>query len=358
MELEVVRTPDDAGMEGLVSSLRAGVNELDVADAWPAGQLSLCRRAGVFGWFLGARWGGQDWSYPDVVRGYVRLSSACLTTSFILTQWSAAVKRIASGDNDALRERLLPKLAAGDLMVSVGISQLTTSRRHLAKPVLTAEHTAGGWTLNGLAPWVTGAAHCDSVVVGATLADGRQLTALVSRGTEGVGFPPPEPLIALNASHTGKMTFDRVFVPEEDVIAGPRENVLHSGTGGGTGGLETSALAIGLASDAVSNLHRESLTRLELSASAEALGNERDALERDLIALAAGRDVCSNEDLRARANSLVLRSTQAALTAAKGAGFVVGHPAGREAREALFFLVWSCPQPVAQAALCELAGLS
>ena len=36
---------------------------------------------------------------------------------------------------------------------------------------------------------------------------------------------------------------------------------------------------------------------------------------------------------------------------------LVGHSAGRMAREALFFLVWSCPQPVMQANLCELAGL-
>ncbi|RMF36913.1 MAG: acyl-CoA dehydrogenase, partial [Planctomycetota bacterium] len=62
-------------------------------------------------------------------------------------------------------------------------------------------------------------------------------------------------------------------------------------------------------------------------------------------------------DLRQRANSLVLRSTQAALTAAKGAGFVATHPTGRWAREALFFLVWSCPQPVAAANLCELAQI-
>jgi hypothetical protein len=52
-----------------------------------------------------------------------------------------------------------------------------------------------------------------------------------------------------------------------------------------------------------------------------------------------------------------LRATQAALAAAKGTGFVVGHPAGRWCREALFFLVWSCPRPVAAANLCELAGL-
>jgi hypothetical protein len=45
------------------------------------------------------------------------------------------------------------------------------------------------------------------------------------------------------------------------------------------------------------------------------------------------------------------------LVAAKGTGYVVGHPAGRWCREALFFLVWSCPQPVSAANLCELAGL-
>ena len=51
------------------------------------------------------------------------------------------------------------------------------------------------------------------------------------------------------------------------------------------------------------------------------------------------------------------RAAQAALTAAKGAGFVRGHPAERLARESLFFLVWSCPQAGSGAVLCELAGL-
>ena len=69
-----------------------------------------------------------------------------------------------------------------------------------------------------------------------------------------------------------------------------------------------------------------------------------------------GHGGSSNDQLRARANSLVLRATQAALAATKGAGYVVGHPAGRWCREALFFLVWSCPQPVVQVGLCELAG--
>ena len=60
--------------------------------------------------------------------------------------------------------------------------------------------------------------------------------------------------------------------------------------------------------------------------------------------------------LRARANSLVLRATQAALTASKGSGFLRQHPAQRWALQALFFLVWSCPRPAAEATLAALAS--
>jgi hypothetical protein len=54
----------------------------------------------------------------------------------------------------------------------------------------------------------------------------------------------------------------------------------------------------------------------------------------------------------------VLRASQASLTATKGAGYLASASAGRYCREALFFLVWSCPAPVQNANLCELAGLS
>ncbi|MCY2950025.1 MAG: acyl-CoA dehydrogenase, partial [Planctomycetota bacterium] len=49
---------------------------------------------------------------------------------------------------------------------------------------------------------------------------------------------------------------------------------------------------------------------------------------------------------RVECTDLALRATQAALLVAKGAGFVDSHPVGRWARQALFFLVWSCPWSV------------
>ena len=77
-----------------------------------------------------------------------------------------------------------------------------------------------------------------------------------------------------------------------------------------------------------------------------------------LIAAASGAsDAPPSAQIRSQANALVLRITQTYLTALKGTGFLRTEPAQRWARQALFFLVWSCPGPVAQAAIRDLAGL-
>src|SRR5262249_30177339 len=80
------------------------------------------------------------------------------------------------------------------------------------------------------------------------------------------------------------------------------------------------------------------------------------ALLEELTALPSGAEAA--QALRVRATLLALRSTQAALTSAKGTGFVAPHPAARGARQALFFLVWSCPRPVGDGILAELLPVS
>jgi alkylation response protein AidB-like acyl-CoA dehydrogenase len=336
--------------------------ELDRAPQWPAEQLRLCGEQGVFEWFLDPAWGGRGWDEEQVVRGYLALSAACLTTTFIITQRTGACRRIAGCENEVLKRRLLPGLVSGELFATVGISHLTTSRRHLATPVLTAEAIDGGFRLQGLSPWVTGGAAADVLVLAATLverdaATDRQLLIAVPRDVPGVTVAEPLPLVGVSASSTGPIHLDGAEVPGEWLIAGPMPNVMASGVGAGTGGYETSTLAVGLARAAIDYLAEESTRRSDLQPPMAALRSEHDQLLGDLLAVARGVSACSKESIRQRANSLVVRASQAALAAAKGSGYVIGHPAGRWCREALFFLVWSCPQPVAAANMCELAGL-
>jgi alkylation response protein AidB-like acyl-CoA dehydrogenase len=353
-----IRHPDDAALDELCAQLRTLAGEIEGDNAWVGPQLELCARYGVFRWFLPREQGGYGWNEADVVRGYLKLSAACLTTTFVITQRTGAVQRIAVSENQELADELLPDLLAGKTFATVGISHLTTSRRHLAKPVLAAHEVDGGFVLDGYSPWVTGAPHAQWVVTGATLEDARQILVALPTDLAGVQVPPAEKLVGLSASQTGRVELSNVHLDRRLLLAGPVENVMQTGAGARTGGLQTSTLAVGLAGAAIELIDREGLRRRDLIEPADGLRRDYEACRRDLLAAAEGAASCTSEQLRVRANSLVLRATQAALAAAKGAGYVVGHPAGRWCREALFFLVWSCPQPVLAANLCELAGLS
>src|SRR5581483_11564687 len=147
-----------------------------------------------------------------------------------------------------------------------------------------------------------------------------------------------------------------VRIPRRWLLAGPAEQVMPAGRGG-TGGLETSCLALGLAGAAVEFLRREAAARPPLVPTAERLERKLQRARDDLFHLARGHNTPDAATaLRGRANTLVLQATQAALTASKGTGFVHPHPAQRWARQALFFLVWSCPCAAAAATLDYLTG--
>jgi alkylation response protein AidB-like acyl-CoA dehydrogenase len=352
-----IETPDDAALDELCQRLADHAGEMDRTGNWPTEQLRLCGEYGVYRWFLPAEWGGVEWSDLDVIRGYLKLSAACLTTTFIITQRTGACRRIANCGNEAIKAELLPDLAEGHTFATVGISHLTTSRRHLARPVLSAKESDDGYVLDGFSPWVTGAAHADSIVTGATMDDGRQVLVVVPMDAAGVSAREPEQLVGVSASATGAVDMHNVRIPARLLLDGPIENVMLQGTGAGPGGLQTSTLAIGMASAAVAFIEGESEKRPELAEPAAALRADQQQLQHRL--LAATGEQCKEEadPIRVEANSLALRSAQAALGAAKGTGYVVGHPAGRWCREALFFLVWSCPQPVLSANICQLAAI-
>lgn len=333
-------------------------------------RMQLCRKHDVFKWFTSSEYGGFGWSTDEIMHGYLEISAACLSTAFILTQRHGAVSRITGSDNESIKRDLLPKLSNGQTFCSVGISHLTTSHRHLGKPVLTAKKRDGGYILDGFSPWVTGISLADSVVVGATVVDESEkdrlepsatddeILILVETNRTGVTRPETPELVALSDSCTGEVRFDNVFVGDESLLGGPIPRIMLQGKGGNTGGLQTSTLALGLSDAAITFLEEQSSQRNEFENPATSLRAQYNIAKTKIFALANGIETCTNQEIRATVNSLVLRSTQAAMMAAKGAGYRADHRIGRWCKEALFFLVWSCPQPVAETNLCELAQIS
>lgn len=344
---------DPVRLENVVPLLAELANQADRERQWPEASWRLLREAGVPGWSIPEEYGGVGLDGIELLAGYEALAGACLTTCFILSQREAACRRILDSRHKDLCRTLLPALARSETFATVGLSQLTTSRQH-GKPALQARSSGRRFILDGTMPWVTGAPHADVFIIGAVTEDGKQLLAALPRQTAGVTVEPPLDLMALQGSLTSAVVCQGVHLDPGWLLAGPAETVMASGRGG-TGGLETSCLALGLGGAAVAYLEREQQQRPELHATVERLEMTRRRLRSDMHYLAqSGGTPQALAGLRARANSFVLRATQAALTVSKGTGFLHSHPAQRWARQALFFLVWSCPRPAADAMLREL----
>ena len=344
------RLPDARALERLRADLAGLSVATDRDGPWRSGAFDRVASSGLLAGFIAPEDGGTGATEEALLAALADVASACLTTALVLTQWASACRLLATGPA-ALRARFLPGLARGEATTTVGIAQLTTSRRHVGTPALRAVRRGTSWRLDGVCPWVTGADSSDTIVTGAASEDGTPVFFVVPTTAAGLDIRPPMSLLALSGSRTSSVTFDGVE-PSCDIVPATT-------TPARAGGLATSALAIGASRTSLAILEGEAAARPGLASAAARFRREVDDLAARLAVLAAAEapDPDARDSLRTAANSLVIRAAQAALTATKGAGFVVGHPAERSVREAMLFLVWSCPQQVATAVMCELAHL-
>ena len=340
----------------MLTDLAAWRGSLEPDGVWPARQMARLAESGVFGWLIPRRWGGSELDELAILNGYLELADACLTSAFILTQFNSAVQKLVTCGCEDLQETCLPRLARGECFTTVGISHLTTSRSRGPGPAVTAEPVGTGYRMRGHIPWVTGARAAQLIVVGGTCSNGEQLLAVVESTDPGLTIAPPLQFLALTASQTGPIELRDVIVRPEQIVAGPAPEVLKIGSRSGTGSLTTSALALGTARSTLRALRIETQSTPCFESVVSQLADEGLSVEQALLAASRNEPgAWSAEQVRLRANSYVTRLAQTYLAAAKGTGFVSGHPAERAVREAMFFYVWSCPQSVVQGNLQELA---
>jgi alkylation response protein AidB-like acyl-CoA dehydrogenase len=195
------------------------------------------------------------------------------------------------------------------------------------------------------------------IVAGATLSDGRHILVAIDRGQPGVIPRPAMELVALRSTHTSEVRLDDVFAPHGRVLRPPAASVLNNRHTSLT--LGQTFIATGLCRSALNLIATHDSDR----------GRDAHArLERQLESLRAEvRDLCqpgreadavtANARLRGVCNDLAVRTTHTAVALFKGASLLRDHPAQRLAREAMFLLVWSCPNPVIDCTVELLTGI-
>lgn len=338
----------DAALEALRARLAKLATHYDITGEWPEQSITSLTEAGAWGWVVGREFGGLGLDPVSQTLGYEAVAAGCMSTLLILSQRDAACELIAAGENDALRRDLLPRFARNELMTSVGISQLTTSRQG-GRPAMSAQASGDGFVLTGVMPWVTGAKKCHNVVTGAVLPDGGQILAVVPMDRANVDIDPPMQLAALQATMTSEIHLRAVHVERELVIRGPAERVLASRSP--VKPIVVATAGIGLAGAMVRQMkvYAEKAPQ-PLAESYEDLAARYEAVREKLMSMAAsiadGAAEVPKTEIRIAVNELLMRLAVGLMTLAKGSGFLRQRDAQRLAREAMFFLVWSAPDDV------------
>ena len=327
----------------VLDAIRARADTLDASGAWPTEDLNDLARAGIMRSAIPRGFGGEDCSALEIHLRYEQIAAASLSVALILSQRDSACSLIDGADTSTVRAELLTQLARNEWFTTVGIAQLTTSRQRGA-PALLATRTSDGYRLRGEIPWSTGADHAKYIIAGAVTDVGQQILFALPRDLPGVHVAPPLPLVALGCTHTSTVICEDAVLDNRLILTGPAEQVLSNRRRNLSIG--QSFLAMGLCRGGLDLI--EQIDSPTARASKAELGSQLLALRQDVLTFTElkSTDAALAAKLRGQVNDLAVRITHAAVALHKGSALLAGHPAQRLARESMFLLVWSCPNPV------------
>jgi len=154
-----------------------------------------------------------------VLEEFAKISSA---VAFPIFESSVGpVRAVEHFGSEALKERIIPQVCAGDYIVAVAMSEPEAGTA-LTDLKTRAETRAGEIVVNGSKRWCSGGGHSDGYVVYCRLNDepgAKGIGAVfVEKTTPGVSFGEPEALMGFRGIPSADIYFDNASVPEENLI--------------------------------------------------------------------------------------------------------------------------------------------
>jgi alkylation response protein AidB-like acyl-CoA dehydrogenase len=321
-----------AKIRELAARFLADAEAVDAADTVPEDHLRGLADAGLYGVFAPATAGGLGLAYLDVCSAIEELASACLASTFVWIQHLRLLAALLDPATPApLRTTLLPGAIRGEVRGGLALAGLLPGA-----PRLTAQPTAGGWVLDGHAPWVSGWGLVNLLLTVARGPQDTAVTLLVDAHEQPGLVAARQRLAAANASVTVRLSFTSLFVPDSRVVGQqPYDPVRQQAEGLRPNG----SLALGVA--------RRCCTLIGPSSLDDELRGCRAELD------AAG--TAAMPTARARASALAVRAAHVLAVRRGSASALAGEPAERLTREASFLLVFGSRPAIKSALLDRLS---
>ena len=226
---------------------------------------------GGFGMSIPEEYGGfaagSEGDYLGMVIATEELSWGALAIGgSLITRPEILARALLAGGTDEQRKRWLPKMATGELMTAVAVTEPDYGS-DVANITTTAQKTDGGWLISGVKTWCTFAARSDLLMLLARTDPDRtkghkglSLFVIEKERANGNGFilhnasrgsleGRPIDTIGYRGLHSYELSFDGWFVPDDCLVGG--EAGLGKGfylqmQGFENGRLQTAARALGI----------------------------------------------------------------------------------------------------------------
>jgi acyl-CoA dehydrogenase len=198
-----------------------GLAEWEEAGEIPRSLHRAAAAAGLLGIGIPVEVGGQGGDLVDVVTSMEAMVEAGASSGLLAALFTHAIALphiVASGNADLIDRFVRPTLA-GELIGSLGVTE-PDAGSDVAGIKTFAKRVDGGYVVNGSKMFITNGVRADFIVtaVKTTQEGGHQgLSFLIVDRGEGVHSSAIEKL-GWHASDTALITFDDVFVPEENLL--------------------------------------------------------------------------------------------------------------------------------------------
>lgn len=203
--------------------LPAIARDIEHSDEPPS--LALRQRYGELGYLgvnLATAYGGGGMSHLDAVLVLEEIAKISIAVAFpIFESCFGPCLAIAHFGNESLKQRILPRVCSGEVVVAVSMSEPDAGSA--LTDLTTRGRLEGGQViLNGTKRWCSGAGHSEAYVVYCRLDDtpgaGGIGAVLVEKGAPGFTFGKRDHHMGFRGVHSADMYFDDVAVPTENII--------------------------------------------------------------------------------------------------------------------------------------------
>ena len=193
--------------------------EIDAEDEYPWDLRKLLGEQDILALPFAEEHGGTGTGTLMLQIAVEEIAKACASSALILMIQELGTLPIQLFGTDELKQRLLPRCAAGEWSPAFALSEPEAGSDPAAMRT-TAVRDGDEWVINGAKNWITNSGIADFYVVFAvTDRESRRITAfVVEKDRPGFSIAGLEHKLGIKGSPTGSPVFEDVRVPDENVI--------------------------------------------------------------------------------------------------------------------------------------------